>query len=65
MRREGERVQMDEELPEDVREVARFLRSIDPSKSDPGRKDRLKIQLMQRLGHQLGKPITTGRSDAP
>ena len=56
---------MDEELPEDVREVARFLRSIDPSKSDPGRKDRLKIQLMQRLGHQLGKPITTGRSDAP
>lgn len=55
MRREGERVRMDDELPQDVRELARFLRSIDPSQSDPGRKDRLKSQLKLRLGHQLGK----------
>lgn len=65
MRRDGEQVRMDEELPEDVRELARFLRSIDPSKSDPGKKDRLKSQLMLRLGYQLGKLETTGRPDAP
>lgn len=46
---------MDDELPQDVRELARFLRSIDPSQSNPGRKDRLKSQLKLRLGHQLGK----------
>lgn len=56
---------MDEELPEDLRELAHFLRSIDPSKSDPGRKDRLKSQLKLKLGYQLGKLGTTGRPDAP
>ena len=65
MRREGERVQMDEELPEDVRELARFLHIIDPSGSDPGRKDRLKSQLKLKLRYQLGKLGTKGRPDAP
>ena len=56
---------MDEELPEDLRELARFLHIIDPSGSDPGRKDRLKSQLKLKLRYQLGKLGTKGRPDAP